>query len=391
MDDSISKRELGELLEGAGGGPCVSIFLPTVRAGSETQQNPVRFKNLLREATHRLEERDLGDRALDELLAPARALVDDYDFWQHQEEGLAVFLAPGFFRTYRVPLGFKELAAVEDRFHLKSLLPLFNVRGRFFILALSQKQVRLLTGDRNEVREVDLEDVPTSLAEALGHDLTRPSLQHHIVNAAAGAGANAGGGRSAIFHGQGGGEEDHKAEIHRFFQILDNELSGYLGDRREPLVLAGVDYLRAIYREVSDRPQTLDEGVSGNPDDLDAAQLHAAAWEIVEPHLATRRKAAAERFHELLGSGRSEQKLAEVVPATVDGRVDTLFVASGVRRWGRFDADERKVERHGEQTTESEDLLDFAAVHTYMNGGTVYAVEPDEVPGGKDLAAVMRY
>jgi hypothetical protein len=80
-----------------------------------------------------------------------------------------------------------------------------------------------------------------------------------------------------------------------------------------------------------------------------------------------------------------------VVPATVDGRVDTLFVASGVRRWGRFDADERKVERHGEQTTESEDLLDFAAVHTYMNGGTVYAVDPDEVPGGKDLAAVMRY
>lgn len=385
MDDSISKRELGELLAGAGEGPCVSIFLPTVRAGSETQQNPVRFKNLLREATRRLEERDLDDKALDELLAPARALVDDYEFWQHQEEGLAVFLAPGFFRTYRVPLDFKELVTVEDRFHLKSLLPLFNVEGRFFILALSQKQVRLLTGDRHRVREVDLEDAPTSLVEALGSDLTQPGQQHHVAG-------NGGGGRGGpVFHGQGASEDDHKAEIRRFFQILDNGLSGYLSDRREPLVLAGVDYLRAMYREVSDHPQTLDEGVSGNPDDLSATQLHAAAWKVVEPRLAKRRKAAAERFHELLGSGRSEQKLGEVVPATVDGRVDTLFVASGVRRWGRFDADQRKVERHGEQTTDSEDLLDFAAVHTYMNGGTVYAVDPEEVPGGKDLAAVMRY
>lgn len=384
MHDPLSKQQLAELLDGAADGPCVSIFLPTVRAGSETQQNPVRFKNLLRETAGRLEARGLDKKAIDELLAPARKLVDDFDFWQHQEDGLAVFLAPGFLRTYRLPLAFKELAAAEDRFHLKSLLPLFNVEGRFFILALSQKRVRLLTGDRRRVREVDLDDVPTSLAEALGSDLTRPSLQHHT-------GGGNGGGQSAIFHGQGAGEDDHKADVRRFFEILDNEIAGYLGDRREPLVLAGVDYLRAIYREVSDYPQTLDEGVAGNPDDLGAEELHAAAWKVVEPHFSARRRSAAERFHDLLGSGRSSQRLGEVVPAAVDGRVDTLFVASGVRRWGRFDAEERKVERHGEQTADSEDLLDLAAVHSYVNGGTVYAVAPEEVPGGEDLAAVMRY
>jgi len=35
--------------------------------------------------------------------------------------------------------------------------------------------------------------------------------------------------------------------------------------------------------------------------------------------------------------------------------------------------------------------MDFAAIHTLLNGGTVYAVEPKAVPGDAPLAAVFRY
>lgn len=35
--------------------------------------------------------------------------------------------------------------------------------------------------------------------------------------------------------------------------------------------------------------------------------------------------------------------------------------------------------------------LDAAAVHTIVNGGTVYAVEPDKVRDEAPLAAVFRY
>jgi hypothetical protein len=38
-----------------------------------------------------------------------------------------------------------------------------------------------------------------------------------------------------------------------------------------------------------------------------------------------------------------------------------------------------------------EDLLDFAAVQTFLNGGTVYAVEPEKVSAETPLAAVLRY
>lgn len=382
--DLISRQELSTLLASQDG-PHVSIFMPTERRGVETQQNPIRLKNLLREAHGLLEEKGLANGGADQLLAPARRLIEDFDFWQHQEDGLALFLTDGLLRSYRLPLKFTALAAVEDRFHLKSLFPLFNDDAHFYILALSQNRVRLFEGTRYEVREVELHDVPQSLAEALGYDLTESHLQFHSGTSAFGAG------RAAIYHGQGAGEEDSKAEIRKFFSILDRGLHDFLGDRQAPLILAGVDYLLPIYREATSYANTLEDGVTGNPEALDPEELHERAWKIVADRLRTERRAAEERLGDLTGTGRSAHGIDEIVPAAVDGRVDTLWVATGVRRWGRFDVESRTVEHHDEQTPESEDLLDVAAVHTYLNSGKVWAVDPQEVPGAGEAAAVFRY
>ena len=40
---------------------------------------------------------------------------------------------------------------------------------------------------------------------------------------------------------------------------------------------------------------------------------------------------------------------------------------------------------------EDEDLYDLAAVQAYLNGGNVYAVTADKMPGRDPLAAVFRY
>ena len=45
---AITREEIRDLLSLEAGRPCVSIYMPTYRSGSETQQNPIRLKNLLR-------------------------------------------------------------------------------------------------------------------------------------------------------------------------------------------------------------------------------------------------------------------------------------------------------------------------------------------------------
>ena len=83
---SITRDEIRDLLQ-LPGKPCVSIYMPTLRAGAEAQQNPIRLKNLLRSVQAKLEESGMEGAEAAGLMAPVRELVDDPTFWQEQGEG----------------------------------------------------------------------------------------------------------------------------------------------------------------------------------------------------------------------------------------------------------------------------------------------------------------
>lgn len=384
---TLLSREQLEQLARPRGGPCVSIYLPTHKTGAEVRQNSIRFKNMVAEAEKGLKARGMRDPDMQEFIAPLRRLLDDDEFWQHQGDGLAVFRSEEEWSEYRLPLSFSELSLVEDRFHLKPLLPLLSDDGRFYLLAISQKRVRLFESTRFTIREVDLRDVPQSVQDVVGYDWEERSLQFHTGT----GGGSAPGGRPAVFHGQGAPDEDEKEEIARFFRRVDEGVRSLLEDRESPLVVAAADYEIPIYRDVTKHPLLMDGGVKGNPDAASPDELREQAWELVQPYYRKSREQAASRFHDLLGTGQASADLSAVVLAAHDGRIDTLFVAHGVHRWGRFDAEERHVEEHGERQEGDEDLLDLAAVQSLIKGSTVYAVDAGDVPGEGQIAAIYRY
>lgn len=380
--DLLRPRDVGELLDVAED-ICVSLYMPAHRAGPETRQDPVRLKNLLGRAEADLMERGLRRPEARELLAPAKELLGDGAFWQHQGDGLAVFLSPRLRRAYRLPVTFDELVAANDRFLVKPLLRLLTGDGRFLVLALSKNQIRLLEGSRQTVSEVELEDVPRSLAEVAVHREMR-ALQWHTGTAPGGGGGR----RAAVFHGHGP-EEDEEI-IRKYLRAIDEGLRQAVPDERSPLVLAAVDPLQDLYRHVTGYPNVLPEGVSGNPDDLRAEELHERAWAIVEPHFRAKVEAAAERYRQAVGTGLTAAGVSEAVPPAFQGRVDTVWVAVGIQRWGRY-RQEGEVELRDRPVPGDQDLLDQAAVQTLLHGGTVYAVDPGDVPDDAPVAALLRY
>ncbi|MGD2215576.1 MAG: hypothetical protein PVJ64_02420 [Gemmatimonadales bacterium] len=381
--DLLSRHEIGALIDERHS-LCVSIYLPTHRLGPATQQDPIRLKNLLKQAEQRLRNNGLRRADAAKLLKPARNLMNDKVFWQHQGDGLALFASHKTFHSYRLPFSFAELVVVTDRFHVKPLLSLLSGDGRFYVLALSQKQVRLLQGTRHSVGEVNLEDVPTSLAEALGDEERERQLQFHTAAR----------GGSAIFHGHGsaGDESEHKKDLLRYFKRIDKGLQDLVCAERIPLVLAGVDYLLPIYREANTCAQLMDEGIVGNPDGLSAQELHDKAWSILEPHFARAQARASAKYRELAGTGKTSRDLNDIIPSAYQGRVDSLFVAVGVQQWGAFEANAAELEVHESRQPGDQDLLDLAAVQTLAHAGDVYAVAPNEVPDRlSPVAAVFRY
>jgi hypothetical protein len=365
-------------------GFCVSIYMPTHRMGTTTQQDPIRFKNLMRQAEELLVGGGLRGQDARDLLEQAKKL-DNSEFWQYQSDGLAIFISTNVFRHYCLPLDFEELVVVTDRFHFKPLLPLLTGDGKFYILALSQNDVRLLQGTRYSVSEVDLEDVPQSIAEALKYDDPEKQLQFHTGT------PQVGGDRAGMFHGQGAGNDEQKDRLLRYFRKVSGGLEELLKNQRSPLVLAGVDYLLPIYKEANNYPYLMDEGITGNPEELKAEELHSPAWEIVQPYFEQAEQDVINRYQELAGTGQTANNIQEVVSAAYYQRIESLFVPVGVQQWGLFNPSTSEIQLHQKHEPGDEDLMDFAAIHTVLNGGTVYAVEPEKLPGDAPLAAVFRY
>lgn len=365
--------------------PCVSIFMPMRKAGRDVRENPIRLKNLLTEAEEELIASGLRSTVARELLAPARERQDDPEFWQSRDDGLAMFASPDTFRYYRLPVSFEELTVVSDRFHIKPLIPLLTEDGRFYILALSQNDVRLLQATQHSVSEIVLKDVPRSMEEALWMDNPEKQLQFRSGD------PGFPGRNPAQYHGQGGLEDSIKTNYLRFFQRVDRALQEQLGNDRLPMVIASVEYLLPIYREASSYPNLLDEAIAGSPDRVRDEDLRDRAWTLLEPRFIEARNQAKARYRELAGTGHTSNVLRDIVPAAQQGRVDTLFVATGIQRWGRFDRDAATVTEHEEEQPGDDDLLNLAAVYTLLNGGKVYAVPAEEIPDNAPLAAILRY
>lgn len=382
----LSIEELKELVEQPQG-LCVSIYMPTVRLGSETQQNSVRFKNLIRQAEAELEKHELQQTDIDELLQPAIALDED-EFWQQQDAGLAVFIAAGFFRFYRVPIDMIELVVVSDRFHLKPLIPLLSGDDRFYILILGQRDVRLLEGNRYGItREVEIEGLPKDMDEALQYDETSKDQQRRQEGGAGRAGLQGGG----SYHGQGADRENVKEDLLQYFHLVDKALHDFFRNRRSPLVLAGVSYLLPIYHEANTYNFIVEAGIQHNTKQQTAPELHAEAWAIVEPQFEADKQTAIDYYHESIAAGKGSDDLNEVIQGAFYGRVEQLFVPVGVQKWGHFDPEAMELEIHNEAQPGDEDLLNAAAIQTIFHGGTVYAVEPENVPDDAPVAAVFRY
>ena len=388
--DQISKSDLRNLLA-HDGVPRLSLYMPTHRAGS--QEDPIRFKNLLDQAEERLSEYGLRGPEVQEFLEPARNQVAmEEAFWQ-QGDGLALFMAPRLLQYYRLPLDFEESLMVGKRFYLKPIFKVFQDSGHFYILALSQNEVRLLEGTKYGLNEIEVAQLPASRADALKWDNPERQTQSHIVGAG-NRGAHQGR-PDVMFHGHGVGHDDEKSDILRYFQQVDKGLSEFLADKQEPLILAGVDYLLPIYQEANSYRNLVDERIDGNPENLRRETLHARAWELLAPRFKMEQQEAFELYRQQFatGTGRASKDIREILPAAYGGRVGRLFLREQAEIWGQYDLANNRVEVHSERKPDSEDLSNMAAVYSFQNDAAIYVVDAsgDEMPDQTPIAAVFRY
>ena len=384
MRSSLTIESLAALKAGEQG-PCLSLYQPTHRHHPQNQQDPIRFRHLVKalEASLRQKHPDDEVRAL---LEPFEALGHDRDFWNHSLDGLAILGAQGVFRVFRLQRPVAELAVVAGSFHTKPLRRFLQSVERYQVLGLSLHKVRLFQGDRNALDEIDLAPgVPRTSTEALGEALTEP---HHSVSSHGGIGRSS----TPMHHGLGGKKDEVDLDAERFFRAVDLAvLEHHSRPSGLPLILAALPEHHHLFHRVSGNPFLMETGLGFNPDGLPIDELRQRAWQVIEPQHQARLAELTEEFAVARSRGLGSDELAQVAQAAVSGRVGTLLIESGRQLPGRLDGATGRVDAADLGDPDVDDLLDDLGELVERMGGRVLVMPAERMPGNTGLAATYRH
>jgi hypothetical protein len=364
--------------------PCISLYQPTHRRHPDNQQDPIRFRNLVRVIEDSLAQK-YRSRDTRALLGPIEALKADAAFWNHTVDGLAVLAAPGLFRVFQFQRPVKEMAVVADSFHVKPLLRVVQSGDRYQVLGLTRQTARVFEGNRDVLDELDPGAFPTRMEAALGDQRTEP----HLTVASHGAGP---GGPGAMYHGQGSRKDEVDKDTERYFRAVDRAtIAQFSKPSALPLVLAALPEHQPVFRRLSQNPALLDAGVEGNPEAMSAEQLRDAAWRAVEPQYLARLADLTDTFTEGMAHQRATSDLVVAARAAVEGRVSHVLVEADRVLPGRIDPTTGVIAAAPIDDPEVGDMLDDVAEAVLRTGGDVVIVPRARMPSEGGLAAILRY
>lgn len=381
----LSKELMQELLA-AEKAPCLSIYLPTHRKHPENLQDPIRFKNLLKQLEVSLLLK-YSNGEVKKHIEPFEALADDNNTWNHTFDGLAVFSSAGLFKVVGVHKTFDELAMVADSFHTKPLMQYLQSADRYHVLGLSFHYIRLFEGNRHSLAEIELlPDIPRTITDALGDDLTD---KHSTVSSYGGTGGES----TSMHHGHGGRNEEMEKDAERFFRVVANNIyERYSKPAGLPLILAALPEHHSLFERVSKNPLLLSKSIAVNPTSVSTDKLVKLAWEIMEPEYNMKLNNFVSRLEQARVNGKGSDDYKEVAVAAVEGRVDTLIVEADriipVRITNLVTGNTQKKDLINPKV---DDLLDDMGALVMKMGGQVMVLPQGKMPSETGLAAIYRY
>ena len=355
---------------------CVSIFMNTHKIKNERPKDHLIFKNFVDTADHILKDKGVKPPDREELLRPARQLLEDTLFWAYLSRGLAVYLSPGWHAVYKLPIPVGNRAFINEQFNVEPLISYFDKSNRFFLLSLDQHGCKFYQGTVDGISELHLEGLEKAHQVI---DLVEPEKQLQLHSTAKG------GSRSA-FHGHSESEH-HKTRIKEYFTAIDSVIKEELKREKAPLILAGVDYLHPVYKEVNSYKHLLNDGITGNTKDMDEDSLREKALQVTSSVLSAHKNDAIEHYGKAKHSGLVVDGPSNCAVAASEGKVELLLCQSSSIATEL----QSRVENQITLDDQEEFEVGKAAVNVLIQGGEIVFLKESELPLSNQAEAVLKY
>jgi hypothetical protein len=364
--------------------PCLSLYQPTHRAHPDKQQDPIRFRNLVKELALSLGRKYAGRKSAP-ILRPFHELAENRDFWNYALDGIAIFATSDLFKVYRLQRSVRELAVVADSFHTKPLMRILQSADRYHVLGLNRQQATLFEGNRYALDEVELAPgFPQTASEVVGVNEGEPERKNRVYGPS-------GPGRTTR-HGTDVRQDAIDSDTERFFRALDEAvLEQYSRPSGMPLLLAALPEHHHLFRSVSRNPFLMSGMIDVHPSTLPADQLRERAWQLVLPLYLDRLSGLIDQFGASRAEDRSGGDLAEIARAAAASRIATLLIEADRVIPGRFESETGAIEMVPLDDPGVDDLLDDVGERVLKAGGEVVIVPAERMPTDTGIAAIYRF
>lgn len=349
---------------------CVSIYLPTTPITPDADADRIVLRNLADEAVRQLDAAGHERRSVEAIAGHLRELIDDEAFWAYQARSLAVFATPANAVTFRLANRLTAIVEVADRFHLKPLMRAVTADHEAFVLALAQGAVRLVevTADL-PAATIRVPDLPDDMSDAVG----RSGLD------------------SRSPRGRIQGSEGKKVRMGQYVRAVDAALRDFLAGRETPLILAAAAPIDSLFRAACSYPHLAEATIGGNPETTSDHDLAMAARAILDAAHAADVRAFAELFAVRGKQGRATTDIAHAARAATFGAVAAIAADIDSHVPGLVNDEDGSVTFAEQASAATHGVIDQIVTRTFLAGGRVLALRREQIPGGGELAAILRY
>lgn len=359
-----SVYELRKELATHGGYPCISLTMPTGRNMPENAADPIRLKNLVSEASKRLEE-ELGKRPAAAALENLQIAADSVDHDLNMD-GLAIFANETIEIVLKTRFALPERLVIDERFSLRTLLRAERRAEPYLVLVLSLDEAHLFEGSREDLNEVNGAGFPAK-------------------NGGPGAGSKA----------PGGAGVNTSSAVDESRTSFVRDCMNNLRDRTDlptKIVVTGTSEILAEANASIAAPFEIIATIAGSFIGDNRAELGKRVFEVVREA----RRGMVQDLLDQLDAARSAHKyesgMDALAPLAVAGRIDTLVCGFDVEEPGRYDSETGLFKRTDEAAVwnDLDDGIEWLIGMVLDHGGTVRFAE-DELLSDQTLAAVLRY
>lgn len=349
---------------------CVSLYLPTTPLTQEAQADRIALANLAREAVEQMRAAGHAPRLIEAVADRLHEAIDDDVFWSLQARSLAVFATADNLRTFRLANRLRASVEVADRFHIKPLLRAVTVEQEAFVLALAQGGVRLIEVSADlPARHVRVPDLPADMSDAVG----RSGLD------------------SRSPRGRIQGSEGKKVRMTQYARAVDAGLRDLLGGRETPLILAAAPPLDSIFRAACTYPHLAERTIGGNPETTADHDLALAARAILDDLHREQVHQFQALFETRSNEGRTTTDIAQAAKAATFGAVAAIAFDIDAHVPGVVDDDDGSVTFADRASADTHGVVDQIVARALLAGARILALRRAEIPGGGELAAILRY